>query len=286
MQTSTVIAPDIKYMIPIFVSVLVPIIDLVVRRYKSRSSKTILWAIIIILVLSGIIYYLVNRNAGIDVNTIAAIAMPIIYCSVVLICKPLTAQSTALELKPDELEKKINEFTKSHNSPLKMILGDMDFLGEVVPDEMSEHSVFEDEKKNQINNNSQLNVIDNDKINNIKIICHYPLDDKGKARIGYLKSRFENRIKIRFIHDSDETDSKNPGIKIRGRIMGSSGGHGIVITNKIIKHKLYEYIEFNSSTWQCTLFSDLWNVAWAYANEDENLLKQCSEAYNSEKAKH
>ena len=203
--------------------------------------------------------------------------IPVIFCGLTLLTAnkdanlrlELTSES---ELTPKKLETKINEFTSKGSSPLGMIVGDMDFLGDV---KSTSAESKRKKEKNDIRNSSQIKALCDNNIDNIQIVCKRPIDTKSKLRVGYLLCIFGEKIHIKFFDDNEI-----PAPQMRGRIMHKEGVKVAVITKKIKKHSKYAYSEYRADSIPGGLFADLWDTIWRCTKDDINVINECTMDYN------
>lgn len=199
--------------------------------------------------------------------------IPVIFCLLTL----YTAknESDTVLLSHDELETRINDFTSSGMSPLGMIVGDMDFFGNVYnEDAVSPKKGRKVKHVDNIINNSQINALVKNRIDNIMIVCKPPATKESFRRIGYLLYKFEEQLHIKFFNET-----KYPIPKMRGRIMYKQNVQVVVITKKIRKPSQYEYSEYPVSSLPGGLFADLWNAVWGCGEERPDLLERCKLEY-------
>lgn len=240
-------------------------------RFNTYRNYLIVMTIIFGLLEASIVFCYITNMGAVSFGNLKNIFLgliPVVFCVLTLITAK--NESLPLILSQDQLEKRINEFTSSGMSPLGMIVGDMDFFGQVYAKTESKKKAH----RNDITTNSQIQALIENKIDSIRIVCKIPATKEAKRRIGYLKREFEDRFHIRFFNEE-----KFPIPQMRGRIMYKHGEEVVVITRKIRKPSQYEYSEYAVSSLPGGLFADLWQTVWNCCEENDELINQCIQAY-------
>ncbi len=168
-----------------------------------------------------------------------------------------------------KLNKKINAFTLNANTnlDLKMMTGDLSFLGEI----------------DQMDNNSQIEQLRKLKFRKIKIITKIPEKNQGKIRIGKLFHILsQSSIEIKF-YDPD----RYPDLRLRFRSISLGDGSKAILnvykfeTNK--EYSIEELYSFSSDPVQKKRFNtleELWNLYWNSIAVNEAIIKECKEKYS------
>lgn len=237
--------------------------------YKNcLAGATCVFSILELFILIGYVFDTGPSSFGNLKNCFLGL-IPVVFCALTLFTVKSDQDSVVLSRK--ELEKHINDFTASGSSPLCIIVGDMDFLGNVY-----KRANGRRKHKDDITNSTQIKTLVDKKIDPIEIVCKVPKTDEAKRRIGYLLQEFEGQFQIRFF---DESKYSIP--KMRGRVMCKQNEQFVVITRKIRKPTEYEYGEYAPGSLVGGLFVDLWNVVWGCSENDSKCLDGCKQAYNT-----
>jgi hypothetical protein len=261
---------------------LIIILKLLDDTLKSRIKFSIYKKIILfltilfgLLVMFAIVCIFVGYgNSKIfNVTGVFSVLTLFLVCFITLVA----AADKSKTLNELELEKKINEFTFRGTSPLRIIAGDMDFLGNVYKQNIVNNK--KNKKFRDITKSTQIKTIKDNKVEQIKIICKPPRENEAKARIGYLLHTFEHQITIKFFDINNIMETK-----IRGRIMGDGFRDEVVFIARRVNRRgvaKYEYSEYSANSLSGYLFVNLWEMLWKVCKEDQSIISDCKTTYDN-----
>jgi len=241
---------------------------------KTLCISTFAFVLLFVAILVCYIFKLGPTSFG-NLKNLFLSLIPVTFCILTLFTSK--NENNTIIVSQNELDKRINEFISSGMSPLGMIVGDMDFFGSVynenIPKPQKRRKV---RHTDNIVNNSQIDALVKNRIDNIEIVCKKPTAKESIRRIGYLLDKFEGQLHIKFFNED-----KFPIPKMRGRIMYKQNVQVVVITKKIRKPSQYEYSEYPVSSLPGGLFADLWYVVWNCSEEQPSILEKCKLEYDT-----